>query len=57
MKKYKLVHYEGYNADIISVIEEFETIDDDAANKYAEENYPNDSEWYILDENGENING
>lgn len=38
------------------VVEEFEAEDDAAANEYAEANYP-DSEWYVLDSDGNNING
>ena len=38
------------------VIETFEAADDDAANAYAEQNHA-DSDWYVLDADGRNING
>ena len=38
------------------VVETFEAETDDAANQYAETNYP-DQEWYVLDSAGQNING
>jgi len=38
------------------VIDTFEAADDDAANAYAEEHH-GDSDWYVLDANGRNING
>ena len=38
------------------IIETFEAEDDDAANEYAEQDYP-DREWYVLDAHGNNING
>jgi len=38
------------------VVAEFEARNDEAANEYAEENY-GDLDWYVLDENGINING
>lgn len=37
------------------IVEDFDETDDDAANKYAESEYP-DREWYVL-RNGKNING
>ena len=38
------------------IVEIFEAKNDAAANRYAEKNYP-DTEWYVLSENGQNING
>ena len=38
------------------IIEEFEAKDNEAANAYAEEHYPA-IEWYVLDQNHDNING
>jgi len=38
------------------VLEWFSAEDDAAANSYADENYP-DHEWYVLDYDGNNING
>jgi len=38
------------------VIDTFQAADDDAANAYAEEHH-GDSDWYVLDANGRNING
>lgn len=39
-----------------SVAEEFEAENDSDANEYAEANYAG-QEWYILDSDGDNING
>jgi hypothetical protein len=36
-------------------VERFRAVDDDEANAYAEEHYPN-QEWYVLDSDGDNIN-
>jgi hypothetical protein len=38
------------------IIEAFAAEDDNAANAYAEENY-GDIEWYVLDQDQDNING
>ena len=38
------------------IIEEFEAQDNEAANAYAEEHH-SDIEWYVLDQNHDNING
>ena len=38
------------------VVETFEAANADAANTYAEENYDG-QEWYVLDSDGDNING
>jgi hypothetical protein len=38
------------------VVDRFMALDDDAANAYAETYFPN-SEWYVLDRDGRNING
>ena len=38
------------------IIKTFRAADDAAANAYAEQHYA-DREWYVLDANGENING
>ena len=38
------------------VVETFEAADDDAANAYAEQGYAG-QEWYVLDTDGDNING
>jgi len=38
------------------VVERFEAADDDAANQYAERHYP-ERPWYVLDDQGRNVNG
>lgn len=38
------------------IAEEFEAKDDDAANAYAEQEYPG-QEWYVINDIGVNING
>ena len=38
------------------IIEEFEAKDNEAANAYAEQHH-SDIEWYVLDQNHDNING
>ena len=38
------------------VVDTFRAVDDDAANAYAEATYDGD-EWYVLDDQGRNING
>ena len=37
------------------ITDHFTAADDNAANRWAEQNY-NDAEWYVLDEDGDNIN-
>jgi hypothetical protein len=38
------------------VVETFHEHDDDAANRYCEDNY-GEQEWYLLDSEGRNVNG
>jgi len=38
------------------ILEHFDAPDDDAANDYATDRFPN-VEWYVLDSDGNNING
>lgn len=38
------------------VVERFMALDDDAANAYAEQHYSG-RDWYVLDRDGQNING
>lgn len=38
------------------IVETFAASDDNAANAYASENYDG-QDWYVLDSNGDNING
>jgi hypothetical protein len=38
------------------VVDRFMAVDDAAANAYAEQHYA-DREWYVLDADGQNING
>jgi len=38
------------------IIEEFTALDDEAANSYADEHY-SDIEWYVLNQDQNNING
>lgn len=45
----------GFKNDF-EVLAEFTARNNDAANRYAEENFP-DLDWYILNVDGENING
>ena len=61
MAKYQLAFCDC-NGDW-DIVEEFEAVDNDAANAWAEANedrmeteYDN-SEWWILNANGDNING
>jgi G:T-mismatch repair DNA endonuclease (very short patch repair protein) len=37
------------------IVEVFESADDESANAYAQDNYPN-QDWYVLDHKGKNIN-
>jgi hypothetical protein len=53
---YDIGTWNGYNQNIWNHIEYIDVNNDDEANKYAEAHYPN-IEWYILDKNGNNING
>jgi len=48
--------FEGPGNQTWDIVENFTAANNAAANDWAEENYP-ESDWYILDENGENING
>jgi hypothetical protein len=38
------------------VVETFDEANDDAANRYCEDNY-GEQEWYLLDSEGRNVNG
>ena len=55
-KAYDIVVYEGFNQDIIRVLDSIRMDNDAAANAYAEQHYAG-QEWYVLDANGDNING
>jgi hypothetical protein len=55
-KAYEIGIFEGFNADQWHVLESIRATDDAAANAYAEQHYA-DREWYVLDADGENING
>ena len=55
-KAYDIVTYEGFNKDRIHVLESIRMTDNAAANAYANERYAG-QEWYVLDANGDNING
>ena len=55
-KAYDIVVYEGYNQDEVHVLESIRAIDDAAANAYATANHE-ESDWYVLDASGNNING
>jgi hypothetical protein len=55
-KAYEIGIFEGFNGDQWHVLESIRVADDAAANAYAEQRYA-DREWYVLDANGENING
>jgi len=48
--------FEGPGNQTWDIVENFTAANNAAANDWAEENYP-ESDWYVLDENGENING
>jgi hypothetical protein len=52
-KAYEIAIPEG---DGWHVLEGIRVADDEAANAYAEQHYPN-HEWYVLDADGNNING
>lgn len=55
-KPYKIGIYEGYNQDQFFELDSIRAADDDAANAYAEANFQG-KDWYVLDANGNNING
>jgi hypothetical protein len=55
-KAYEIGIFEGFNADQWHVLESIRATDGAAANAYAEQHYA-DREWYVLDADGENING
>jgi len=56
-RTYKIaVVVEGSLDEDFDIIETFEAENDAAANRYAEE-YCEDVEWYVLDADGNNING
>ncbi len=55
-KAYDIVIYEGCNNDQIHVLDSIRVDNDAAANAYADDHYA-DHEWYILDAEGNNING
>jgi len=64
MKEYQLVTMNGETGDWEPPFDTVYADSDEKANAYAEEHYPDtDStdwllrEWYILDEDGDNING
>lgn len=54
-KTYYVAVFDGWNQDRIHILDEFTARDDEEANAYAEVNYP-DVDWYVLDENKDNIN-
>jgi len=62
MNTYQLA-FSGPGNEPWDIVENFEAVDDDAANAWAEANEDrmereyNNTEWYILDERGNNING
>ena len=55
-KTYSIGIYEGYNLDQWVLLDSIRAENDDAANAYAEANF-DEYEWYILDADGNNING
>lgn len=55
-KAYDIVTFEGFNMDTVNVLESIRMTDDAAATAYAEEHHAG-QEWYVLDANGQNING
>jgi hypothetical protein len=56
LKPYRIAHVIGSDGSW-DILEEFEATDDTAANAYAEANYADDPDWYVLDAAGDNING
>ena len=54
-KAYDIVVYEGFDKDIIRVLDSIRMDNDAAANAYAGQHYA-DQEWYVLDADGQNIN-
>jgi|LakMenE01Jun11ns_1017448.scaffolds.fasta_scaffold9769384_4 hypothetical protein len=54
MKEYRIAFVTA--AGDWDIAETFTAVDDEAANAYAEENYPG-QEWYVLDDQLVNING
>lgn len=55
-RSYSIGIYEGYNMDQWVLLDSIRAEDDDAANAYAEANF-SEHEWYVLDADGNNING
>ena len=53
--EYRIAIQEGEYVEGWHVLETIRAADDDAANAYAEQNYP-DHEWYVLNSAGRNIN-
>lgn len=62
IRTYQLA-FSGPGNETWDIVEEFDAIDDDAANAWAEVNEDrmeqeyNNTEWYILNDKGNNING
>jgi len=62
MKAYQLA-FSGPGNETWDIVEQFEAENDDAANAWAEANENrmaeqyDDTEWYVLDADGNNING
>ena len=54
-QEYRIAFIEGGTGDW-DVVEKFTAPNDAAANAYAEQHYA-DREWYVLDADGQNING
>ena len=55
-KAYEIGVYEGFNKDEWHVLDAIRVAGDAAANAHAEQHYP-EHEWFVLDANGDNING
>lgn len=56
MPEYQIAFEDSTTPNGWHVVETFEADSDNAANAYAEDNYPDD-EWWVLDASGRNING
>lgn len=55
MSTYHIAFVNGGAGDF-EIVETFTARDDSAANEHAEANYLN-QDWYVLDQDGRNING
>jgi hypothetical protein len=55
LKRYQVAFVREQDGEF-EVVETFDEANDDAANRYCEDNY-GEQEWYLLDSEGRNVNG